>query len=464
VAPAATASLTATPYGNVLDGSAWSNTLIGGPGNDVLAGGPPAGTYTTAYCATNDADKLQGGNGNDWYDMGLVPACNPVIVAGTGVNLVDFSKRAVALTINLNGTASSGDPTTHPSAQEAVTIPTSMAIVLGGSAADTISVPSSVLTSTYLFGGDEGVGNPGDTITGGGGDDFIWGGTGNDTMNGGPGNDMFFERSTFQVTGASAAGDPDPLQTVAGGSWDGIGSVIYGVLDQPGSGADLVNGGSGTLDRVDLSDTTAPITVSLCADASTVVSLTTGSAWLLGCGNLTAGSNGAVYGADDNDGITAGNNYANIKWVSGGTGVVSTLSNVIIGTAADEILEGGLGLDVILGQGGNDTIYGSATGGTDPTSIDILCGGDDEDQIFGGGAAQIEGEGQMRTATGASTNVLASKAGLGGVQDPENCFGLQDTYSTDPGAGADVCLGAETVLTIGQYYDCANKTCIASVE
>jgi Ca2+-binding RTX toxin-like protein len=344
-------------------------------------------------------------------------------------------------------------------AKESITIPTTVQVVLGGSGADTITVPSSTTTSTYLFGGDE-TAPAGDTINGGGGSDYIWGGAGNDVMNGGAGNDMFFERSTYQITGASATVDPDPLQSVASGYWDGLGSVVYGILDAPGKGADLVNGGTGNQDRVDLSDTIpgalTPITVTICDDTSTAVSLTAGSAWMTGCGNATAGSMGAVYGNDDYDGITAGNNYANVQWISGGTGTTTVLSNILIGTSAAEILEGGVGLDVILGQGGNDTIYGYATGQTDPSSVDVLCGGDDEDQIFGGGSATIDGEGQM-VATGAVSDVLPGSAGGGGAHDPELCFGAKDTNSLDPGAGADICNGAKATAGINQYWDCLNQ-------
>ena len=274
---------------------------------------------STANCAADDADSLQGGAGNDWYDMGYAPACSPVITAGSGLNLVDYSKRVNPVTVNLDGSASSGEHPVAPGVAENAKIPNTVQIVLGGSGADIITVPTATTTSTYLFGGDEAASNPCnaaptgcDVITGGGGNDYIWGGLGNDWMNGGAGNDTFFERSTYQVTGAlllggTAAGDADPLATVASGYWDGIGSVVYGQLDTPGQGADLVNGGTGTQDRVDLSDTVPgagmPIMVTICDDTSTAISTTSGSAWMTGCGNATANSNGAVYGRDDNDGI-----------------------------------------------------------------------------------------------------------------------------------------------------------------
>lgn len=49
----------------------------------------------------------------------------------------------------------------------------------------------------------------------------------------------------------------------------------------------------------------------------------------------------------------------------------------IVGTAGDDLLEGGDGDDVIVGLGGRDSIYGHS-------GEDILCGGADGDWVFGG--------------------------------------------------------------------------------
>ncbi len=159
------------------------------------------------------------------------------------------------------------------------------------------------------------------------------------------------------------------------------------------------------------------------------------------------GAGGLVYGADDDDGLGAftTNNFVNVEWLAGGPN-----KNVFIGTSADETFEGGNDVDVILGQGGSDSIYGFVDGGADAVKVDILCGGDGDDTITGGGAATVAGEGQMRTATGSNTNVLLSQNGLGGAQDPQTCLGLAQTYSVDK-SGQNICFGATA------YASCINN-------
>jgi Ca2+-binding RTX toxin-like protein len=123
------------------------------------------------------------------------------------------------------------------------------------------------------------------------------------------------------------------------------------------TGADVMNGGAG-VDTVDYSGRSAPLSVSLCVDASKATgntSLTTG-----GCGQ--AGSNG--------DGESAeGDEVINVEWVKGGSDV-----DTMTGGAADETFEGGAGDDVISGGAGNDTIYGDA-------GDDVLHGDAGDDYI-----------------------------------------------------------------------------------
>src|SRR5208282_6448299 len=97
-------------------------------------------------------------------------------------------------------------------------------------------------------------------------------------------------------------------------------------------------------------------------------------------------------------GVTAANvtnAYVNIQYVSGNAGG----PNVFIGSAMDEMFEGGSAVDVMVGMAGDDQIWGYADGSSDAVSLDILCGGDGSDTLTdspsGGasGASSLEGEG-----------------------------------------------------------------------
>jgi Ca2+-binding RTX toxin-like protein len=398
---------------DVLVGSSVSNTLDGKAGDDTLNGGP-----LNATCA-NDVDVLKGDVGNDWFDMGSSQDCNQTVSDSGGLDVVDYSKRTAAVTIKIDTTSASG----ATGSMEADKIAQEVEIVLGSAFNDTITGNGS---ANYLFGG-AGV----DTINAGPGNDQVWGGTGNDNLNGESGDDTFYELSAYQGAGATN----DPLSSIGtpSGKWAKLGLQIYGAT-KPGDGNDVINGGVGT-DKIDLSDATAAVTVTLCLDtAGTGVTNTTG------CGT------GATYGADDNDGLTGNtaNNYVNVEWIAGGP-----ISNILIGTSADETFEGGAGVDVILGQGGSDNIYGFKDASTDATSADILCGGDGDDTITGGGAAIVAGEGQMRTA-GAVTNVLPANSGDASAHDPELCATAAQTYSIDA-SGQNICFGGAT------YASCVNN-------
>jgi Ca2+-binding RTX toxin-like protein len=408
---------------DVLVGTNKSNVLTGNGGNDVLWGGP-AGSP-----CTGDVDTLNGNAGDDWFAMGAAGDCNDTVNGGAGMDLVDYSNRATnAVTISLTGTAVSGDQTLSP--KEADNIGLDVEIALGSAQGDTITGGAN---SDYLFGG---AGN--DTIQAAAGDDYVWGGPGTDTIDGQAGNDTFYELTAYQ-TGATL----DPLN---GGTWAQIGLDMYGA-DVPGGGNDQINGGA-DFDHVSMFDAANPVNVTFCVDtAATGVTNTTG------CGT------GNTYGADDNDGTaTSGagtaNNYVNIEWVSGS----STAANILIGSTADETFEGGAAVDVILGQGGNDTIYGFADGGTDATSVDFLCGGDNDDMIVGGGAASIEGAGQMLVTGANAVSISATTTtAAGGVRDASTCYGLGDTNAVVLG-GSDTCSGGAPASgsTPATYADCWN--------
>lgn len=303
---------------DTLLGSAASNTLTGNAGNDRIGGGPGG-----ASCAA-DVDVLNGGDGNDTFDMGGEKDCGDAINGGLGTDVADYQLRSAALTIVLDMSASDGEST------EGDKVATDIEVVLGGSANDTM---------TGGLGNDELHGGLGDdTLNGGAGSDTFYGGDGNDTMNGDAGDDTFIESAL---------------------------DVAYTATVDAGAGDDIVNGGVGA-NTVSYAQRTAAIAVTLCADASDNVGLPTSTA--------------AACTDGDGEGAEA-DKLTNLTWIIGGAG-----DDDLAGSASAETFEGGAGVDTIHGGAGDDTIYGEA--GDDllfgDDGDDYVDGGDDDDGIDGG--------------------------------------------------------------------------------
>lgn len=302
---------------DTLTGSNKSNSIKGGGGADTISGGP-AGSP-----CSGDVDVLEGGAGDDKFDMGSAADCADSVSGGDGKDTVDYQARPMVgvsfgVTVSADGTANDG----ATGASEGDNVKNDVEVILGTAFDDVI---------TGSAGNDELHGNAGaDTLNGLAGDDTLFGGPGADTLNGGDGAD------TFVAHGNDAA--------------------LTGTVSAY-TGADVMNGGAG-VDTVDYSGRSAPLSVSLCVDASKATGntgLTTG-----GCGQ--AGSNG--------DGESGeGDEVINVEWVKGGSDV-----DTMTGGAADETFEGGDGDDVISGGAGNDTIYGDA-------GDDVLHGDAGDDYI-----------------------------------------------------------------------------------
>ena len=81
-----------------------SETLLGGSGNDLLVAGPGANSLVggggddTLVSDLGD-DTLVGGGGNDIFRIN--PGTDPLVVAPTGFNTLDFSISTTPVSINL---------------------------------------------------------------------------------------------------------------------------------------------------------------------------------------------------------------------------------------------------------------------------------------------------------------------------------------------------------------------------
>ena len=190
-----------------------------------------------------------------------------------------------------------------------------------------------------------------DEIRGGPGDDYIAGTGGDDLLVGGSGDDTFYQSSnTF------------------------------------GAGGDTIRGGSG-IDKVDYSDRTVPVFVSLNGLRDDGAE---GENDLIDSNveNVSAGS-----AADVLVGSAAGNT------LSGGAG-----DDEIYGGGGDDLLRGQDGLDLLVGDEGNDTLRGGA-------GNDSLDGGAGVDAFFGedGSDSFINDDGVAETVN----------CGAGIFDDPE---------------------------------------------
>lgn len=106
---------------------------------------------------------------------------------------------------------------------------------------------------------------------------------------------------------------------------------------------------------------------------------------------------------------------------------------VLIGTNADEILQGGDGKDILLGRGGNDILIGGADN-------DILIGGNGDDDLQGGEGNDIliggSGDDDLRGEAG--DDILRGQGGmdaLDGGADSDICNG---------GGGTDTAINCES--------------------
>lgn len=312
---------------DILTGNAFSNHIQGGAGNDLISGGL-AGT------CSSDADILDGEANDDTFDQGSVADCGDVINGGTGTDVVNYSARVAALTIDLDGAADDGNPAAGTGEKD--NVKNDNEVILGGTANDTITGST---TNDELHGGP---GN--DTLNGGTGNDTLVGNTGNDTMNGEAGDDIFDE----------SFGD-DARYT----------ALAVTVSEDIGGGDDIMNGGTGIDDKVLYVSRATTVVARICVDAT----------------KLTGAS--SVVGATCSTGVgetasTELNKIVNVNHIVGGDG-----DDTITGGSGADTLEGGPGDDSLTGGAGADFLYGDL-------GVDTLNGGTEDDTLDGGTGASVD--------------------------------------------------------------------------
>jgi Ca2+-binding RTX toxin-like protein len=206
---------------NVLDGGAGDDRLFGNSGDDLLLG-------------RLGADTLSGDLGSDTIDQGSDPDGGDAISGGSGIDVVDYSRRSARVLVSLNSTADDGvDADGDGTSEENDNVASDSEIVLGGAGNDRLIGSDS--TNDRLF-GNEGE----DTLEGGRGNDRLFGGPGNDTLTGGP---------ACPSGQTCSFADADNLQ--GGDGDDALDGGFAADLMEAGDGNDTLRSRDGKPDTVD---------------------------------------------------------------------------------------------------------------------------------------------------------------------------------------------------------------------
>ena len=333
-------NLIGSAFDDDLSGTFAANTINGGDGNDTLFGN------------TGD-DTLSGEVGDDTLNGG--PGAD-TLLGGGGSNTASYAGSSTGLTADLvvtgNNTGNAvGD--TYNSIQN----------LSGSSFNDTLRGTFSGNTISGGDGNDFLLGRSGDdTLNGDGGDDRLDGGAGADALDGGTGANWAWYLSSgigltvsldnAAVNTGDAAGDSYvSIQNLQGSFFDDIltgdgnansiisslgNDEVFGLggddtlsgqggddILEGGAGADALQGGAGT-DTASYANAGGSITADL---------ILTGS----------------------NTGDASGDSFSNIQNLTG-----SGFDDVLRGTFAANVIDGGAGNDTLLGRGGGDTYTGGA--------------------------------------------------------------------------------------------------------
>ncbi len=367
--------------GNAATGAAFPGALevFGGSGNDTLRGGAGSDIY-------------HGGDGNDVMVGGSEPDGGDVMNGGGGSDTADYSSRAAAVTVSLDGVDNDGGD----SGAEADNVAADIEIVKGGSGDDQLTGGAG---SQTLHGGPGG-----DTLAGGADADILNGdagadrfdegsaASGADVMNGGAGSDTADYSGRMvavavivdTLAGDGQSGENDKVaadvENLTGGNGNDqlTGSSVANLI-AGGPGDDQLSGGDGddVLRGNDGNDTLSGGNGSDTLDAEEAAG---GNDSMLGGAGIDLVTYAARSGAITivMDGSTPGGEAGeadrvglDVERLRAGPG-----DDQVTGNALDNLLEGGAGDDMIDGGAGDDTIDGDA--GSDA----IECGPGDADVLL----------------------------------------------------------------------------------
>ena len=304
--------LVATDNNDLLYMWAGDDTAYGEAGNDIIYGG--AGI-----------DRLYGGDGND------------TIYGGDSGDLIDGGAGDDILWGESSGTAAAGlDQVIGGEGNDIIHGGIGIDKISGGAGDDVIFGEGE--TDAFTHGGD---GN--DYLDGGAGGDLLWGDGGDDMIVGGNDQDIVAGLSGDDILrpgNPSSAMGVGPDEVMGGSATDDLGN------DDRGHGFDLVD-----LSDYAASPTGATVTFSTQQNPAGAIDVAAPFAWV--------GIEGAI-GSRNNDTITADSTIA-----AAPVGLLDTWTddNWLIGGSGNDMLSGGLGDDVIIGDGIRlDSLIGTYSG------------------------------------------------------------------------------------------------------
>lgn len=341
-------------------GTNGANTITGTAGNDTIQGGPaptPATDFgNDSLVGAEGDDEIFGHGGNDRISGG--PGYDS-LYGGAGADSIDAGSDGVAY-------GEAGNDTLAGSGSAA-----GLLYLYGGADNDRLTILGSF---GAVANGEDGA----DTVIGGAGNDTALGGIGDDSLNGGGGNDFVGDANSNWAWDPTSVG----IDTLSGDAGDDT-------LLSTGGG-DSLNGGAGNdVAWIDFSVmpgavSFAPVavgtTASFGAGNGSVVNVET--FWIRGTAlNDTIGGlgdNDTLEGLDGNDQMFGGSGEDSL---SAGVG-----DDTILGGDGYDQASGSIGADSIdvgadgvgWGDGGNDTLTGSATF----NGYLSLSGGDGSDKII----------------------------------------------------------------------------------
>jgi len=479
---------------DAITGSAGNDVIIGGVGSDVLVGGAGEDTFLIEGDDTG-YDRFQGDAG---FDM---------ILGGAGDDAIRVNYFTGASTVEkIDGGLGTNT-------------------IAGTQYNDTIDLSGTELLNIASI--DGGVGN--DTLTGSAGNDTIIGGAGSDVLVGGAGDD------TFLVNGAEAAYDrfqgDAGFDTILGGNGDDIirvnnfsGASTVERIDG-GFGINVV-AGTQYNDTIDLSGTELVAIAGIDGGlGNDVITGSTGNDVIIGGAGSDVLAGGAgddvflIEGADTSydrfqgdagfDTILGGNgddiirvnsfSGANtVEKIDGGAGlnmIVGTQYNdtidlsgtelfnivgidggvgndTLTGSAGNDFLLGGDGNDIVNGLSGNDILQGGLGSDrlADTSGNSILDGGDGADTLVGGRGNNFfsggtgndtittgEGSGIIAFNKGDGQDVVNAVAGQNNVISLGGSFAYSDLGFTRNGNDLILDVGANDSVTFRSWYAGNNK-------
>jgi Ca2+-binding RTX toxin-like protein len=382
-------------------GDAAANLLMGNGGADILRGGL-------------NNDNLQGGNGNDQLfgedgnDVLIGGAGDDLLDGGAGTDTADYSANPGAIDADLQAGTVEGGSTDTIANIENITGSGFADTIRGSGAAEFFDGGDGNDVLEGRGGNDFLIGQNGDDVLdGGAGADTLNGGNNDDTMRGGDGNDIISDtQGSNRFEGGAGndvlqgnvgnvfddvfdGGDGNDNLFGGGGNDSFLGGAGNDIL-QGGAGNDLFNGGAG-IDTVNLTNFTAPLIVDLGLAGPQAVGGGHGNDTFIGIEKLIGGffadtftgsaGNDILQGGQGNDLLNGGagvdiasyadtgsrvfidlidteqkrtgglgtDTFNSIEGVIGGTN-----RDVLTGTGQGNILQGGLGIDVLTGGAGAD--------------------------------------------------------------------------------------------------------------